>query len=167
MNWRHALAALALVATVPARAQTQGQSPSASSALFTGLEVADVARAEAFYTAALGMKRVMRLSRPSDPFVKDALTFSGDPLAGEPLLILIHHIGPDARPPAQGVTLGFRVADAQAAARRVRDAGYAVLRDPPAVPESGRAVALVRDPDGNVVELVQLVLPAVPGGKGN
>ena len=165
MKCRHALAAWGLLVTAPAQAQSQPQS--APSTLFTGLEVADVARAEAFYTAALGMKQVMRLSRPSDPFVKDALSFSGDPLAAEPLLILIHHNAPDARPAAQGITLGFRVSDVQAAARRVRDAGYVVLRDPPAVPEGGRAVALVRDPDGNLVELVQLAVPAAPGGTGH
>lgn len=125
------------------------------SLMFTALETGDLERAEAFYIKALGMKRVTRISPPGAPTTKDAFNFSGDPLAAEPLLILSHHDATDPKPVSQ-VLLGMRVADARAAAAQVRAAGYEVLREPAEDDHSPRLTTLVKDPDGNIIELVQL-----------
>lgn len=147
----------ALFATaLPARAE-----PPIPAMMFTAIETRDIARAEAFYTTALGMKRIVRLSRPSDPFVKDAYNFSGDPMAQEPLLILMHHDGQDARP-TDTVLLGMRVADTHKAAAQVRAAGYPVLHEPAAGETGYKLTTLVADPDGNHIELVQLDLKRMP-----
>ena len=149
-------AALSILAIVPARAETP-PAPG-STMMFAALETRDIAKAEAFYMTALGMKKLMRISRPDDPFTKDAFNFSGDPMANEPLLILMHHEGPEGAHPVSSVMLGIRVADARAAAARVRLAGYAVLHEPAAQDHGAKLTTLVRDPDGNTVELVQLDL---------
>lgn len=158
-------AALALIAAFPANAGTAPvpapvvPTPAPlPTMLFAALETRDIAKAQAFYTNALGMKNVMRISRPEDPFIKDAFNFSGDTRSSEPLLILMHHDGPEAAHPASSVTLGMRVADARDAAARVRRAGYAVLREPPPEDHGAKLTTLVRDPDGNTIELVQLDL---------
>ena len=154
MSLRAAVAALAaLVATVPALAEPLPP----PTTLFTAIQVSDFEKAEAFYMTALGMKKVLRISKPDDPFVKDGLSFSGDPLAPEPLLILMHYDQPrDGISHAAGITLGMRVADARAAAARVRAAGYPVIREPAPDDHGPRLATLVKDPDGNLIELVQL-----------
>lgn len=125
--------------------------------MFTGVEVSDFAKSEAFYTQAIGMKKLMRLSKPTDPFIKDLLSFSDDPTAPGPMLILMHFDKPpEGRTHASGVLLGVQVADAHAAAAKVRAAGYAVLREPAANDRSAKLTTLVKDPDGNTIELVQL-----------
>jgi lactoylglutathione lyase len=124
--------------------------------MFVAIETTDIARAEAFYTNALGMKRVMRISRPQDPYIKDAYSFSGDPLAAEPLIILVQHNDRKTAPPPTAIELGVRVADTHAAAAKVRAAGYAVLREPPPEDHGAKLASIAKDPDGNTVELVQL-----------
>lgn len=133
---------------------SQAEAP-VPSLMFTALETGDLERAEAFYINAIGMKRVMRISPPGASATKDAFNFSGNPLAAEPLLILAHHDATDPKP-VSPVLLGMRVADAHAAAAQVRAAGYEVLREPAADDHGPRLTTLVKDPDGNIVELVQL-----------
>jgi|KBSSwiStaDraftv2_1062776.scaffolds.fasta_scaffold26128_6 lactoylglutathione lyase len=124
--------------------------------MFITMETTDIVRAEAFYTRALGMKRVLRISRPQDPFIKDAYSFSGDPLAAEPLVILVQHNDRKTAPPPSAIVLGVHVADAHAAAAKVRAAGYAVLREPPPEDHGAKLATIAKDPDGNTIELVQL-----------
>lgn len=154
-----AVAALALASfAVAGPARAEPAPATASSTIFVAIETRDIERAESFYTRALGMKRIVRISRPEDPFVKDAYNFSGDPMAPETLVILIQHTEPKAVPPPSAVMLGVRVADAHAAAARVRAAGYMVLREPPMDDHGARLTTLTKDPDGNTIELVQLDL---------
>jgi len=143
-------ALLSLGASVAAHAE-----PPIPAMMFTALETSDLDRAEAFYTKALGMKRVVRVSKPGAPVTEDAFNFSGDPLAAEPLLILAHHDATDPKPVSR-VLMGMRVADAHAAAAQVRAAGYEVSREPAADDRGPRLTSLVKDPDGNTIELVQL-----------
>lgn len=123
------------------------------SMMFAALETSDLERSEAFYTHAIGLKKIARISQPGAPVTKDAFNFSGDPRAGEPLLILEHH---NATTPVSRALIGMRIADVHAAAAQVRAAGYKVLSEPAADDHGSRLTTLVRDPDGNLVELVQL-----------
>lgn len=153
------LAVLAALATIalPLKAETP-----VAAVMFTAIETRDLERSEAFYTAALGMKRIMRLSRPGDPFVKDAYNFSGDPKAPEPLLILMHHNRRSDARPTRALLLGMRVEDARKAAEQVRAAGYPVIREPDARDSGYKLTTIVADPDGNRIELVQLDLTKLP-----
>lgn len=146
-----------LAALLPAPASAQS---TASAFSFISLEVADMGRARSFYADTLGMKPILTISRPSDPFQKIAYNFSGDAKSGEPLLILIHYDHPTRRQNrSSGAKIGLRVADSRAAAARVRAAGFQVVRQ--AGPEETGPVinSVVRDPDGVTVELVELHIP--------
>jgi len=145
---------LAALLSLGAGASVHAETP-LPTMMFTALETSDLEKAEAFYTQALGMKRVVRISKPGTAVTEDAFNFSGDPLAAEPLLILAHHDATDPKPVSR-VLLGMRVTDAHAAAAQVRAAGYEVLREPAADDHGPRLTTLVRDPDGNTIELVQL-----------
>lgn len=155
MNYRSAVTALAIALGTSA---SVGATPEPSPALmFTAIEVSDFAKSEAFYMQAIGMKKLMRVSKPSDPFIKDVLSFSEDRTAPGPMLILMHFDKPpEGRTHAAGVLLGIRVADTHAAAARVRAAGYTVLHEPARDDQSAKLTTLVKDPDGNAIELVQL-----------
>ena len=119
-----------------------------------------MARARSFYVGALGMKPVFTVSKPGDPAEKIAFNFSGDPKSSEPLLILIHYERPDATQNRSiGAKVGIRVSDSRGAALRVKDAGFPVIRMP-AAEEKGPVInSVVRDPDGVIVELVELRIP--------
>ena len=154
---RAALTALsALLATAPAFAQTPAQTaPSGFS--FLSLEVADMARARSFYVDALGMKPAFTVSKPGDPAEKIAFNFSGDPRSSEPLLILIHYAKPTAtQNRSTGAKVGIRVGDSRAAALRVQQAGFPVVRLA-AEDEKGPVInSVVKDAEGVIGELVQL-----------
>ena len=127
---------------------------------FVSLEVADMERAKSFYIHALGMKPVYTISKPTDEAQKVAYNFSGNASANEPMVILIHHAKPS---PDQnrsiGTKIGFRVADSRASAARVRSAGYKVDREPDAAAKGPVLTTVVHDPDGVVVELVEVRSP--------
>jgi len=150
------------LALTPLSGYAQSSSPSAltSGFGFVALQVADLARAEAFYVNALGFKEIGRVGKPSEPVEKAILNLSGDPKSVGPVLILIHHAQPS---PTQnrttGTIIGFTVKDSAASAARVKDAGYTVVSQPR--PGQGGAVltSVVRDPDGVVVELVEMRAP--------
>lgn len=159
------IAAIALVAMTPGAAAAQAPAPAsaqvqASGFSFLSLEVADMARARSFYVDAIGMKPVFKVSKPGDPFEKVAFNFSGDPKSSEPLLILIHNDNPTAdQNRSSGAKVGLRVTDSRAIAARVRDAGFPLVKMA-AADEKGPVInSVVRDPDGVIVELVELRLP--------
>jgi len=151
--------ALATLGAVPAQAQEAKPAARASIA-WMSLDVADIERAARFYTEGLGMKQALVLSRPGDAFQKIAFNFSGNPAAAEPLLILIHFDKPQPGGNAtKGAKLGLIVPDLRAATAQVRRAGHAVLREPPVDAKGPILTAIVRDPDGTVVEITQITGP--------
>ena len=152
-----ASAALLLTVTNSATAYAQ---PDPGGFSFTAVEVADIAKSEAFYVSTIGLKRLMVISKPTDPFVKIVYGFAGGPSATQPVLILIHYANPTPeqnRP--SGVKLGFRVDDAHAAGAKAQAAGYKVIRLAPEQPVAAVNTSVVCDPDGVVVELVQMCQP--------
>ena len=151
-----ALASASLLCSSAAPALAQAE-PSGFS--FVALEVADVARAEAFYVGTLGMKRLMTISKPTDTYQKYAYGFAGTPPTN-PVLILIHYDHPTAdQNRSSGAKLGLRVSDARAAGLKAQAAGFAVIRVASADAKGPVTASVVRDPDGVVVELVQLRQP--------
>jgi catechol 2,3-dioxygenase-like lactoylglutathione lyase family enzyme len=121
---------------------------------FVGLDVADIEAAKRFYIDGVGMRQALVLSKPTDPFQKIALNFTGDPRSAGTLLILIHYDklkAPKTRPP--GGMVGMFVSDTHAAAARLRSHGYPVLREPSSTDKGPVLTSLTRDPDGLLVEL--------------
>ena len=147
--------ALALV-LVPLSAHAQ----SAPRYAFFSLEVADMARAKAFYSNAIGMKEAYVLTKPTDPVQKIALNFSGDANSTEPMLILIHTANPTSdQNKSSGAKIGFGVSDNKAATDRARAAGYSILAEPKPDHKGPAFTTVLRDPDGVIVELVELRIP--------
>lgn len=154
-----ALAGLLSILSAPSQAEPQAQA-GMSSFGFVLLEVADMARAQAFYVDALGMKPVYTISKPSDPYEKIAFNFSGDAKSSEPLLILIHYAHPTpVQNRSSGAKLGIRVSDSRAAAERVRAAGFPIVHKAAADAKGPVINSVVRDADGVTVELVELHMP--------
>jgi Lactoylglutathione lyase and related lyases len=157
---RAALILLSMVLTAsPAIAQPANPA-TASGFSFLSLEVSDMARARAFYVDGLGMKPVFTVSKPGDPAEKIAFNFSGDPKSSEPLLILIQYQRPSpTQNRSTGAKVGIRVSDSRAAALRMQEAGFPVIRIA-AADEKGPVInSVVRDADGVIVELVELRTP--------
>jgi catechol 2,3-dioxygenase-like lactoylglutathione lyase family enzyme len=125
---------------------------------FMMLTVADLARAESFYTRALGMKVVLR---PQDEV---ALNISGDINSPEPLLFL-KKVSDAKSQPEDAAGIGLQVPDVAAVVDQVRASGYTIAKAaeaplvvsaPGVKPVVTMTKALVRDPDGYIIELVQL-----------
>jgi len=157
----------------PVRAQSaQGQSAQAQTAparsvpvpsmRFFSLAVADMARAEAFYTQGIGLKRAMNLTHPGSSIEEIGLNFSGSagPDSG-PLLVLIHNHDPQkaATNASSGAKVGFIVADTHAVAARLRKLGYLVVREPGPDEKGPVLNTVAKDPDGVTVEIVELRAP--------
>lgn len=148
------------IAVAPVRAEPLSAPAMGPAMGFVSLEVADMARAKDFYVGTLGMKPILTISKPTDSFQKVAYNFSGNPRSNETLLILIHHDHPKAdENRSSGAKLGLRVADTRAAAARVRSAGYQVISQPAEDAKGPVLNSVVRDPDGVIVELVELHMP--------
>lgn len=140
-----------------------------------GIVVSDIDRAVGFYTGALGMKQVgafdvsPALGRDSGlsdgkPFRVQVLSLGEGPTATEVKLMQVPGT-PGARPDNTFIhsTLGIRylsvhVANIDAALERARRAGVRpIARGPvelPATLAAGVWLAVVRDPDGNMIELL-------------
>ncbi|ANI79147.1 VOC family protein [Sphingobium sp. EP60837] len=154
------IAPLLMLPLAMAAAPAQADPQSTPAMGFVSLEVADMARAKSFYADTLGMKPILTISKPTDPFQKIAYNFSGNPQSNETLLILIHYDRPKAdQNKSSGAKIGLRVADTRAIAAKVKSAGYQLVSQP-AVDAKGPVLnSVVRDPDGVIVELVELRMP--------
>ena len=146
----------------PAPAPAPAQSVPVPSMGFFSLAVADMARAEAFYTQGIGLKRAMNLTHPGSSIEEIGLNFSGSagPDSG-PILVLIHNNDPQkaATNASSGAKVGFIVADTHAVAARLRKLGYTVVREPAADEKGPVLNTVAKDPDGVTVEIVELRMP--------
>ncbi|MCG3170578.1 MAG: hypothetical protein CALGDGBN_02145 [Pseudomonadales bacterium] len=124
---------------------------------FTKIIVDDLDRIAGFYKATMGFREYQRVK---------------DDVAGEPMeeIILIHgeQMGqsvplivwkfPQRKAPAESDSiLGFQTANLDALVGKVVAAGGSVVQAPRDNPEHGVRVAFAKDPDGRLLELVQML----------
>ena len=124
---------------------------------FTKIVVDDLDRMAAFYRQAFGYRELQRVR---------------DSVAGEPIeeIILVHGEGygeglplivwkwPQRRAPAASdAILGFQTHDVNALVARVVEHGGTVVDAPYDKPQHGVRVAFAKDPDGRLLELVQIL----------
>lgn len=122
---------------------------------FTKLVVADLERCLAFYQAVCGLEEQGRVEATiADRKISEILLQPTTP--GGPNLVLLHF--PD-RPhaAAEEAILGFITGDLDAFVERTRAAGGTVYEAIKAMPEHGVRVAFVKDPEGHLIEVVQLL----------
>lgn len=170
-----AVAVGAATLTIAAARAEDKPSEFARATIDVGVVVSDVEKAARFYTEAIGMTEAEGFSVPGD-FGADAGLTDGKPLTirvfvlgegkGATHLKLMHVPGADSKPSdnrfihsQQGLSyLTIFVADTNAALVRLKKAGVKpVAKGPVPLPKGlpqGVFLTVVRDPDGNLVELV-------------
>jgi catechol 2,3-dioxygenase-like lactoylglutathione lyase family enzyme len=167
--------ALALIAAAPSHAE-EARRPAApvktplgtasTEVLLSKITVSDLAKSYDFYTKIIGLKRALTVNQKepvplptvtddSGPaFVEVGLNFSGS--FADPFFDLVHQRGEKPTPSSANMTVvGFKVPDAPAVIRRVKEAGYEVIREAPVVGPGEMSIGMVRDPDGYRVEIIQ------------
>jgi catechol 2,3-dioxygenase-like lactoylglutathione lyase family enzyme len=125
---------------------------------FTKLVVADLDAAERFYRQALGLQRLHRAELPEVPIPQEqcALAVPGE---GGLILLLARYLDRAAPPPGEAWT-GFLVTDLAAAVEAVGAAGGRVVVPIHQAPAQAVQAAIVADPEGHLIELVQVPPPA-------
>ena len=153
-----ALAAVCSLATLQASHADTPPEPTAtpikSQLAFTSYYVLDQKRALDFYVGLLGMSERQRIT-PSAGVTEIVLGFDQDPSA--PGILLMHRA--DRTTPYQ-IGDGFsrtiiRVSDIKAMVQRLTQAGVAIVRPPTEVASLKLTYAMVRDPDGYLIEFLE------------
>jgi predicted enzyme related to lactoylglutathione lyase len=133
----------------------------ASEVMFSKITVANIRRSLQFYTKVIGLRELdSEDPEPSldDPNVEICLNFSGS--AADPFMCLVKEkdLVP-AHGHARMTVIGIKLPDVVAAVARVKAIGQAVRTEP--LRFKGAIVAIVSDPDGYSVEIVEAA-SAVP-----
>ena len=115
-----------------------------------GLGVADLARAEDFYTRVMGMQVQQRIELPH---MKEVIVG----YEGRTSVVLMHWTdGSNPNYANNPVKLVFSVPDARGLMDRIRADGRSISREPEVNPDFNNfIIGLAEDPDGYVVELIQ------------
>jgi lactoylglutathione lyase len=119
----------------------------------TGYHVTDLARSLDFYTRVLGLVETTRYEFPG---VTEVLLKYEDALAA-PAVVLVHRDdapGPFDHGNAYG-RLIVTVPDVTSLCEQVRAEGLDIEMEPFALEDQGLVIAMVKDPDGFAIELVQ------------
>ena len=154
-----AAAALLIAGTAQGQTQTQGVTLWAAR---VGAE--DVEGTAAFYKAAFGMQEVDRLMFPSgepEIILNFGATLEEAQANTDSHIAIMPREANDSEDPVPPLML--HVADIQATAQAVKDAGGTVYREPAAF--GGASLAFVQDPAGNRVELIQPAADADGGAE--
>lgn len=122
-----------------------------------GTVVQDLECSVRFYSEVMGMKEVQRIDVADLGLVEAIMAFPG--AQGSALVLMHYHDGADRTYVDIGGKLVVAVDDAAALAEAVRSAGHEVTREASEYPGFG-VIAMVKDPDGYTIELVQARMPA-------
>jgi|TARA_B100001123_G_C15078889_1_gene934805 catechol 2,3-dioxygenase-like lactoylglutathione lyase family enzyme len=137
---------------VPSAAQDT-PSPGNMSFLGVGINVADIPRAEKFYTEVFGLVRTFQF--PPDG-TGDEIIEIGLGWPGQPGTLLLARLNDDPLPDGKSRygRLVFNTDDAKGMATRATDAGSTILQEIDQSP-NGPIIIFLDDPDGYQVELYQ------------
>ncbi|MFI4974641.1 MAG: VOC family protein [Caulobacterales bacterium] len=116
----------------------------------TGIGVSDLDRSVAFYTEALGMVQTQTFNLPH----MDEVVVAHE---GRNAIVLMHYTdGSKQNYKDNPVKLVFYVTDPAAITERIRSRGLEITREPVANEAmNGAVIALAKDPDGYVIELIK------------
>ncbi len=122
---------------------------------FTKLVVADLERAAAFYKAVCGITEQARVTSAIGGRPINEILFNPTSEGGATLVLLAFADAP--KPAAGEVILGFMTKDLSAFVGRVHAAGGTIAQEIASQPEHGVKVAFVRDIEGHLIEVVELL----------
>jgi lactoylglutathione lyase len=129
--------------------------------LHTMLRVGDLERSLAFYTDLLGMRLLRRKDYPGGRFTLAFVGYGDE--SDHTVLELTHNWDTDAYEIGSGyghIALG--VDDIHAVCEAIRAKGGRVVREPGPMKHGTTVIAFVEDPDGYMVELIELTSRAEP-----
>jgi len=146
--------ALAAHADTPAITSVTATAAIKSQLAFTSYYVLDQKRALDFYVGLLGMSEHQRIT-PSPGVTEIVLGFDQEP--NTPGILLMHRAD---RTAPYTIGDGFsrtiiHVSDVQAMVQRLTQAGVAIVRPPTEVANLKLTYAMVRDPDGYLIEFIE------------
>jgi predicted enzyme related to lactoylglutathione lyase len=124
---------------------------------FAKIIVDDLDRIAAFYEQTIGFRQLQRVndSVAGEP-IEEIILVQGEGY-GEGMPLIVWKWPSRPAPAASDAILGFQTADVDALVERVVAAGGAVVDPPHDKPEHGVRVAFAKDPDGRLLELVQML----------
>ena len=124
---------------------------------FTKIIVDDLDRIAAFYEQTMGFRQFQRVhsSVAGEP-MEEIILVHGEGMGQSVPLVVWKWLNRPA-PTASDVILGFQTKDVDALVAKVAAAGGSVVEAPREDAEHGVRVAFVKDPDGRLLELVQLL----------
>ena len=122
-----------------------------------GIGVSDLKRSVDFYTRVCGMKQVQTIKL--DYMDETILAYSADgSIAKGSRLVLMHWTDGSRRNYKDNpIKLVLGVPDAKAVADRIRAEGLEIVREPVQSKVSPNIVGFAKDPDGYLIELLQVV----------
>jgi predicted enzyme related to lactoylglutathione lyase len=124
---------------------------------FTKLIVADVDSLFRFYNQVFGLIEMTRVRQGEGEHALDEIIMTA-PEGGYSTPSLVIQRFPNRPIPAPGeATLGFIVEDVDATVERALACGGSVYRAAAAQPQHGVKVAFVRDSEGHMIELVEMI----------
>jgi lactoylglutathione lyase len=149
-----AACSLAALQSAAADAPQPVATPIHSQLAYTSYSVLDQKRALDFYIGQLGMSERQRIT-PSAGVTEIVLGFDKEP--NTPGILLMHRA--DRTTPYQ-IGDGFsrtiiHVSDVKAMVQRLTQAGVAIVRQPTEVANLKLTYAMVRDPDGYLIEFIE------------
>ena len=116
-----------------------------------GIGVSDLEASRAFYEDTLGMKSIMTFSL--DYMDEIVLAY---PKGGSAIVLMHWTDGSEKNYKNLPVKIVLRVEDPALLAKRIRAAGYEIVREPePSEAVGGAVVGFAKDPDGYLIELLE------------
>jgi len=122
---------------------------------FTKLVVQDLEKMATFYKDVVGFEESGRVQSAVGDRAIDEILFDATSQGGS-TFVLFKFLDRDA-PANEEVILGFITDDLAAFVERTQSAGGAVVTDIKSQPEHGVKVAFVTDPEGHLLEVVELL----------
>lgn len=123
---------------------------------FTKLVVSSLVRSEHFYGRVFGMKPVDRVSSDEHAYALEEVMMSLSGLRDAHLLILTEYLRLPA-PPGGSAWTGFVVDDLAEALAAIKSEGGEIAVQPHDTPSHGVRAAVAQDPDGHLIELIQIL----------
>lgn len=123
----------------------------------TKIMVRDLERAFAFYHNAFGLEEAARVSKGEGESEMHEIIMSSERGKMTVPAFVVQCYPNKPLPPAGVVTLGFIVPDIEAAVGNAVTLGATIQRPIVDMPEHGIKVAFVSDPEGHLIEIVQML----------
>ena len=122
---------------------------------FTKLVVGDLENAAAFYKSVCGFTEQARVTDMIAGRAISEILFEATTPGGHTFVLLAYQDTP--LPAVCEAILGFTVTDITAFVARVRAAGGSVVDEVKSMPDHGVKVAFVKDVEGHLIEVVELL----------